>query len=141
MRSMVVLIDANVLLNYLFQKDDKNLDSSNIIIKKCATGECVGYIAFHTLSILWYVLRKKDDVIRREYLKTICEIFTVANTSQDEILEAIDNRGFTDFEDCLQDKCAKDVGADYIITCNIKDYSNSEVEAITPNEFINKFNF
>lgn len=65
----------------------------------------------------------------------------VASASHDEVLEAIDNQGFTDFEDCLQDKCAKDVGADYIITCNIKDYSNSEVEAITPNEFVNKFNF
>lgn len=33
-----------------------------------------------------------------------------------------------DFEDCLQDKCAKDIGADYIITCNVKDFENSELE-------------
>ena len=137
---MVLLIDANVILNYLLQRDDNELDGSNAIIEKCASLDCVGYIAFHTLSILWYVLRKKDEKIRREYLKTICEIFTVASASQDEILKAIENSEFKDFEDCLQDKCAKDVGADYIITCNVKDYINSEVEAITPSEFI-KNNF
>ena len=136
---MVLLIDANVILNYLLQRDNE-LDGSNAIIEKCASLDCVGYIAFHTLSILWYVLRKKDEKIRREYLKTICEIFTVASASQDEILKAIENSEFKDFKDCLQDKCAKDVGADYIITCNVKDYINSEVEAITPSEFI-KNNF
>ena len=140
MRSMVLLIDTNVILNYLLQRDDKDLDGSNVIVKKCASSECVGYIAFHTLSILWYVLRNKDEKIRREYLKTICEIFIVASASQEEILNAIENSEFKDFEDCLQDKCAKDVGADYIITCNVKDYINSEVEAITPCEFI-KNNF
>ena len=139
MRNMVLLIDTNVILNYLLQRDDKELDASNIIIKKCVSGECIGYIAFHTISTLWYVLRKKDDQIKREYLKSICEIFLVASASQKEILDAIENSEFIDFEDCLQDKCAKDVDADYIITCNVKDYKSSEVEAITPSDFIYKY--
>lgn len=74
------------------------------------------------------------------YLKEICKIFTVASASQKEIIDAIDNSNFIDFEDCLQDKCAKDVDADYIITCNVKDYMNSEIEAITPNDFLKKIN-
>lgn len=45
MRSMVLLIDANVLLIY-YKEMIKNLDSSNIIIKKCAIGEYIGYIVF-----------------------------------------------------------------------------------------------
>ena len=81
MRSMVLLIDTNVILNYLLQRDDNDLDESNAIIEKCASSECVGYIAFHTLSILWYVLRKKDEKIRREYLKTICENFTALSAT------------------------------------------------------------
>ena len=141
MKNMVLLIDTNVILNYLLQRDDKDLDESSKIVKKCAMGECIGYIAFHTLSTLWYVLRKKDDQIRRKYLKTICEIFMVASASQKEILDAIENARFTDFEDCLQDKCAKDVSADYIITCNAKDYSNSEIEAITPSDFLRLSDF
>ena len=73
---------------------------------------------------------------RRENLRDICEIFTVAYASQNEILDAIDKNSFSDFEDCLQDKCAKEVGADYIITCNTKDFEASEVAAVNPKEFL-----
>ena len=122
MRNSVILIDTNILLNYITNREDPYLEESVEIVKKCAVGECTGYIAFHTLSTLWYVLRKRSDSVRRQNLKDICEIFTVA-----------------DFEDCLQDKCAKDVGADYIITCNVRDFENSEVPAITPDDFIKAY--
>ena len=132
MRNLVLLIDTNILLNYITNREDPYLEQSVEIVRKCATGECTGYIAFHTLSTLWYVLRKRSDIVRRQNLKDICEIFTVATASQTEIIDAIE-------EDCLQDKCAKDVGADYIITCNVRDFENSEVLAITPDDFIKAY--
>ena len=52
------------------------------------------------------------------------------------MLREIDKDSFTDFEDCLQDKCAKEIGADYIITCNTKDFENSEIPAVNPIEFL-----
>ena len=136
MRSLALLIDTNILLNYLTNRDDSYLEQSIEIVGMCASGECTGYIAFHTLSTLWYVLRKRSDSIRRQNLKDICDIFTVATASQSEIIDAIEKDSFADFEVCLQDKCAKDVGADYIITCNVKDFENSEVPAVTPDDFI-----
>ena len=87
--------------------------------------------------MLWYVLSKRSDKERRQSLRDICEIFTVATASQAEVLDAIEKEDFKDFEDCLQDKCAKNIGADYIITCNVEDFKNSEVKAITPDNFIN----
>lgn len=39
-------------------------------------------------------------------------------------------------KDCLQDECAKGIGADYIITRNIKDFEQSKVPAITPEQFL-----
>lgn len=141
MKNLALLIDTNVILNYLLKRDDNQLDESTTIMLKCANGEFKGYIAFHTLSTLWYVLRKKEDYIRRAYLKAICEIFTVACASQTEIIKAIENNKFSDFEDCLQDKCAKDVNADFIVTCNINDYNNSEIEAITPKQLLKKIQY
>ena len=32
-----------------------------------------------------------------------------------------------------------DVGADYIITCNVRDFENSEVLAIAPDDFIKAY--
>lgn len=140
MKNMVVLIDTNVLLNYITNREDKYLDESIRIVELCAMGKINGYIAFHTLSTLWYMLRKKHDKERRENLRDICTIFSVASASQAEIMDAIEKDSFTDFEDCLQDKCAKEAGADFIITVNEKDFVNSEIEAINPCDFLNKFN-
>lgn len=139
MKNMVVLIDTNVLLNYITNREDKYLDESIRIVELCAMGKINGYIAFHTLSTLWYVLRKKRDKERRENLRDICTIFSVVSASQAEIMDAIEKDSFTDFEDCLQDKCAKEAGADFIITVNEKDFANSEIEAINPCNFLNKF--
>ena len=136
MKNLVLLIDTNVLLNYITNREDIYLEQSVEVVRKCAVGECAGYIAFHTLSTLWYVLRKRSGASRKQNLKDICEIFTVATASQAEILDAIEKDNFTDFEDCLQDKCAKNIGADYIITCNVRDFENSEIPAITPDDFI-----
>ena len=36
----------------------------------------------------------------------------------------------------MQDKCAKEAGADYIITCNVKDFVHGDVEAIMPSKFL-----
>ncbi len=138
MENMAVLIDTNILLNYITNREDKYLNESVRIVELCALGKLNGYIAFHTLSTLWYVLRKKSSKDRRDNLRDICTIFSVASASQTEIINAIEDDSFADFEDCLQDKCAKEVGADYIITVNKKDFANSEIEAIDPCEFLNK---
>jgi len=45
-------------------------------------------------------------------------------------------KNFPDFEDCLQDECAAQNHADYIITRNTDDFSNSNIPAITPSDFL-----
>ena len=60
MRNMVLLIDANILLNYLTNREDIYLEQSVEIVRRCASGEYIGYIAFHTVATLWYVLRKRN---------------------------------------------------------------------------------
>ena len=77
MRSMVLLIDTNVILNYLLQRDDNDLDESNAIIEKWAIFECVGYL--YNFSFFGMFLGRM--ITRRECLKTICEIFTVLSAT------------------------------------------------------------
>ena len=42
-----------------------------------------------------------------------------------------------DFEDAVQAYCAKRHRIDYIVTRNVKDFVNSPVKAISPEDFIN----
>ena len=93
-------------------------------------------MAFHSLSTVWVVLRRVEDDIRRQMLRDLCSIINVIAASQSEVMAAIDKAEFKDLEDCLQDKGAKEAEADYIVTCNIRDYIASEIEAIVPSKLL-----
>lgn len=134
---MEVLIDTNVILNYSTQRDDDFLDASNEVMKLCAMKKINGYMAFHSISTLWYLLRKvKSDSEVRIILENLCDFVTISSIEHSHVVEAIRNKDFSDFEDCLQDECAFESRAEYIITCNIKDFSNAKVQAVNPEQFL-----
>ena len=56
MRNMALLIDTNVILNYITNRDDPYLEQSVEVVRCSVDGGCTVYIAFHTLSTLWYVV-------------------------------------------------------------------------------------
>lgn len=43
-----------------------------------------------------------------------------------------------DFEDAMQYFSAKEIGADCIVTRNVKDFDFAEIEVLTPHEFLEK---
>lgn len=134
---MVVLIDTNVIIDYLITREPFYKASSEIIAK-CVQKELTGYIAFHSIPNLWYILRKVPEDRRRKWILDVCSFLRVAGVSHEEVVRAIKMNDFRDFEDCLQDRCANSVGAEYIITRNVIDFANSEVQAIIPEDFLKK---
>ena len=103
----------------------------------CAEEKINGYVAFHSIPDIYYILRKTHDTrVRREMLLGICNILTVTSASHESVISAIKNDMFKDLEDCLQDKCAAEINADYIITRNISDFKSSKVKAVTPEQFL-----
>jgi hypothetical protein len=135
MKNIVVLVDANVILDYVTTRDPYYHDAYKII-DMCHSGIVKGYLAFHSISIIWYVLRKyMPDADRRLWLKKILQALHVTGASHELVLKAVDMDYFMDFEDCLQDRCAESVNAQYIITNNVKDFKESVITAITPRDF------
>ena len=130
MKSTVLLLDSNVLMDYLCKREP-NYKFANCLLKICKGNKVKGYIAFHTLPSIWYILRKPYKEYRRELLLRIAEFLTVVSVPHDEVVAALQNSIFHDFEDCLQEKCALAVNADYIVTENIKDFTTSAVPAVT----------
>lgn len=136
LRGMAVLIDTNVIVDFLITREPY-FESSSKVMEKCAARELKGYIAFHSVPNLWYILRKIPEEKRRKWLTDICGFLQTAGVNHDEVLRAIKMEKFKDFEDCLQDRCAKKVDAKYIITRNTEDFSESEVPAISPENCLN----
>ena len=132
---MVVLIDTNVIIDYLVTREPFCKTASEVV-EKCARKEITGYIAFHSIPNLWYILRKVPEDKRREWIMDICCLLQVAGANHAEVVKAIKMKNFRDFEDCLQDRCASSVGAQYIVTRNPMDFAASEVPAVLPEDFL-----
>ena len=65
-------------------------------------------------------------------MEKICDCLKVVGASHESVVQAIRMNSFTDFEDCLQDQCAMEANADFIVTRNVVDFSESTVPAIEP---------
>jgi Predicted nucleic-acid-binding protein, contains PIN domain len=133
---MVVLIDTNILLDVL-EKRRGFYGMSLEILTWCATGRIKGVIALHSVSNIFFILRKQCPAPeRRRLLSGILDFLQVAGLSHADVKNALLREDFSDFEDCLQDESAKKAGADYIITRNIQDFKHAAVKAVAPEEFM-----
>ena len=131
-----ILIDTNVLLDYLLERDPFFEDAKKLILS-CTEGDTKGCIAAHSISNMFFILRKDYTAgERREILSSLCTIFDVEGIDKAKLLAGLANEDFSDFEDCLQMECAKSYGAEYIITRNVADYSASDIKAILPSEYL-----
>ena len=133
---MIVLVDTNVIVDVLLKRE-AFMKEAQIIITKCADREITGYLAAHSIPNLFYILRKaysKEE--RRVFIKNLCDIFHISDLNAEKIISAVQNDKFADFEDCLQEECAVEVMADYIITRNTDDYRMSEIKAILPEDYL-----
>ena len=134
---MKVLIDTNVAITYISGRKDSFSAEIEEIMKLCAEEKIEGVLAFHSLSTIWYVSRKAPDEERRKWIRKLCILLTVSGADKRLILDAIDNEDFKDFEDALQDCCAVEAEAEYIVTVNKRDFEgHSSIPTVTPDEFL-----
>jgi predicted nucleic acid-binding protein len=138
MKNMVnrILIDTNVLIDFALIREPFSEDA-NKIIELCLSEKIQGCIAAHSVSDMYYILRKDmEPRRRRETLINFCEIFEVIDIDKNKLVNSLKNENFSDFEDCLQMECAKEFDAKYIVTRNTDDYKTSVIQAVTPKEYL-----
>lgn len=136
MKNITVLIDTNIFIDVL-QDRIPFTDNSQAVIGLVTQKKIKGAVAAHSITNLWYILRKThSDEERRNYLLSLFELFDVVSIDKNRLVAALEKSDFKDLEDCLQDECAYAINADYIITRNAKDFESSMVKALTPEEFL-----
>jgi len=135
---MVVLVDTNIIIDALANREPY-ADNAKKILEKCAAREVTGLLAAHSIPNMFYIFRKNFSQDERRFLlKNLCNIFKISDLNAKKILAALENEKFVDFEDCLQEECAVESMADYIVTRNPADFANSRVKVILPEEFLKK---
>ena len=136
---MRVLIDTNILLDFL-QRREPFYGDAEYILKECIEGNIEGYLTSHMLTDLFYILRKDFNVDeRKRLLLMLCRRFHIIAEDKASMIAVLSGTGWDDLEDGLQMLCASLRKLDFIITRNIKDFRNSVVPAIMPDQFIIRY--
>ena len=132
---MRVMIDTNVLLDVLCNRDVLSESSANVW-KLCETKNIQGYISSLSVPNIVYIMRKELDPKKTAQLvDSLTLIFDIAGLDESD-LKAAARMYISDYEDAVQICQAKRIKADAIITRNVKDFKDSDVPIITPEEFL-----
>ncbi len=132
---MKVLVDTNVILDVLCNRKEFVADSLRVF-QCCEAQHVTGYISALSIPNIVYIMRKELDPERiREILHTLTMVFSVVELREGDLLKAAE-LPFGDYEDAIQSVCAQRVRADYIVTRNSKDFTNSLVPAIAPRDLL-----
>ena len=131
-----ILIDTDVILDFFFDRKPFS-DTAAKVLSLCESKEITGHITSVIISNVYYLLRqtaKHEKVIDK--LNQLISITEVLTTDKETIKQAL-NSSFKDFEDALQNFSAQMNGdIDVIITRNIKDYRNSALGVMTPENYL-----
>jgi predicted nucleic acid-binding protein len=130
-----ILIDINIILDVL-QKREPFYEPSARLLALVETGQVQGYLAAHSLTTLFYLIRKdKSAADARATLTNLLQFIRVAPVDQATIEQAL-NLDYRDYEDAVQMICALQIKADHVITRNIRDYQPALLSVLQPIDFL-----
>jgi len=136
MKSTALLIDTNVVLDWILQREPFRTDSEKII-NLCIQGEVQGYLACHTILNMFYILRKERSIAeRKEILLMLCNNLNIIGINNKMLISVLCSDDLRDIEDDMQIQCAVDNNLDYIVTRDISDFKKSSVQILSPKEFL-----
>jgi predicted nucleic acid-binding protein len=139
MKNITALIDTNIILDSFFDREPFK-DIGKKVILACREGKYDGYIAAHSFTNIFYILRRKyNSKERKELLLDLCNIFGVVGIDLTKLLRALNDAIFDDIEDYLQYDCAIEAKTDYIVTRDANGFANSSIPVLSPEGFLNIF--
>ena len=135
---MKILIDTNIILD-LIQSREPFSENASKIINSCVKKENEGYISAHSLSDIFFILRKDKTVEERKALiLNLCSFFIVIPEDKNFYTAVCQNNNWNDLEEGFQMKCTDFEKLDYIVTRDAgKGFNNSPVKVISAENFLN----
>lgn len=131
-----ILIDTDVILDFFFDRKPFSDDACQIL-SLCELNKIQGFVTPVIISNIYYLLRqtaKHEKVI--EKLQQLLTFVDVLIMDKNTIIQAL-NSTFKDFEDALQNYAAENnLEIKLIITRNIKDFKNSNLGVLTPENYL-----
>ena len=133
---MKAMIDANIVLDVFLQREPF-FQASYEVMKQSALEKLEGFVSASAATDIYYLLRRslKDDGRAKDSMEKLLQLVGIADALGEEVHAAVASN-MSDFEDALVASIAERCQMEYIITRNTKDYTESPVKAITPEDFL-----
>jgi len=134
-----VLIDTDVMLDVFLDRAPHN-GPSKAVMALLGRKSFHGHITATIVVNIYFHVRKhlgKENAIRcvRDLLNT--KEIEVHAIDKQALITALDS-AMTDFEDAVQASAAAVAGVDFIVTRNKRDFRQSSVPAVLPEELLEK---
>jgi predicted nucleic acid-binding protein len=131
-----IFLDTNVIIDFLGDRRPFSKFAFDIF-KKGFDGEVELWTSTNSITTVYYILQKLSSEKRsRDLISLLLGQIRVQAITQEHLLLASKSK-FTDFEDGVQHYCAISIiGMAAIITRNKKDFSESNLNILAPDEFL-----
>ena len=129
-----VFLDTNILVDLI--ADRKPFSKYSIeIFKKAEEKKIKLFTSSHSIATTHYLLKKYlEEKILRDVLYNLLDYVTVIAVDTDVLKKGLRSK-HRDFEDSIQILCASTIEKiDCIVTRNTKDFRDSEILVLTPDE-------
>ncbi len=133
---MRVLIDTNIVLDFLLQREPFFQDAE-MLFQTIDAGQVTGYITATTLTDIFYISRKHTRSIEqaRQAVSNILNAMSICPIDR-AVLESAFNSGLDDFEDAVQIFSAVAQELDAILTRDAKGFLSSPVPVLSVQELL-----
>ena len=134
-----LFLDTNILVDLI--ADRKPFSKYSIeIFKKAEEKKIKLFTSSHSIATTHYLLKKYlEEKILRDVLYNLLDYVTVIAVDTDVLKKGLRSK-HKDFEDSIQILCASTIEKiDCIVTRNTKDFRDSEILVLTPDELCLKW--
>ena len=130
-----VLLDTNILIDAAVPGREQHVFAS-MLEEEAAYGGLKVYVAATSLKDAYFLIKAEtDEAFAREYIQCLLRLYSPAPVDA-FVCEQAAYSNEPDFEDGIIRACAESVGADYIISRNLKAFKHSTVKRLNAQEYI-----
>lgn len=133
-----VFIDSDVVLDFLTKREPFSVEAMQLF-NLAAKGELKLYLSSLSVNNINYIVSRLESAQKsKKKLIALLDMVEILPVGKSTIKKSL-FPSFKDFEDGLQNFCAKEGRLGTIVTRNVKDYASSELIVQNPKEFLANF--
>ncbi|MBC6366796.1 PIN domain-containing protein [Algoriphagus sp. AK58] len=132
-----IFLDTNIILDIALERPIFFQHSSKIF-EKLTEGRILCFLSATSIKDIYFLISKeKSKEIAKEFILDLVEIMQILAVDRNIVIHAV-NSDFSDFEDSIQNSVADLNGIDWIITRNKKDFRQSRLQVLSPEEALER---